>query len=108
METKSQHLLLDIWVEKNLDLVINKVCNLVRENFNVVKETGFKFEPQGETIVFILAESHFSLHSYPEHGYLTMDIYTCNLDSDLLKIKDLILLSVEAKKVNFQVIKRGF
>jgi S-adenosylmethionine decarboxylase len=36
-----------------------------------------KFQPQGVTTVFTLAESHISLHSFPEDGSVAIDCYTC-------------------------------
>jgi len=36
-----------------------------------------KFEPQGFTAVFMLAESHFSIHTWPERGIAACDIFTC-------------------------------
>lgn len=35
------------------------------------------FEPQGVTVVIALAESHASLHTSPEHGHYSADMYTC-------------------------------
>lgn len=36
-----------------------------------------KFEPQGFTAIFMLAESHFSIHTWPEKGIAACDIFTC-------------------------------
>ncbi len=36
-----------------------------------------KFEPQGVTVVYALAESHISAHTFPECGSITLDCYTC-------------------------------
>ena len=36
-----------------------------------------KFEPQGATVVVLLAESHLSIHTWPEYGYAAVDVYTC-------------------------------
>lgn len=35
------------------------------------------FRPQGVTAVWVLSESHFTLHTYPEEGYISVDCYTC-------------------------------
>ncbi|RMD59989.1 adenosylmethionine decarboxylase [Candidatus Parcubacteria bacterium] len=40
------------------------------------------FPEGGFTGVVCLAESHIALHTWPEHGYLTMDIYVCNYTKD--------------------------
>lgn len=40
-----------------------------------------QFEPQGVTAVTLLAESHISIHTWPEEGKAVCDIFTCG-DSD--------------------------
>ncbi len=35
------------------------------------------FEPQGVTGLVLLAESHISIHTWPEHGYAAVDVFTC-------------------------------
>lgn len=37
------------------------------------------FEPQGLTGYVLLAESHISVHTWPEYGYAAVDVYTCGL-----------------------------
>lgn len=37
-----------------------------------------KFEPQGVTIILLLAESHISIHTVPEKNEAYADIYTCS------------------------------
>ncbi len=37
----------------------------------------YQFQPQGASGVVLLAESHLSFHTWPEHGLVTLDIYTC-------------------------------
>ncbi len=41
-----------------------------------------KFEPQGVTAIALLAESHISLHSWPQYGYASIDAYTCGEHTD--------------------------
>lgn len=36
-----------------------------------------RFEPQGVAAVAVLAESHLSIHTWPEVGYAAADLYTC-------------------------------
>lgn len=36
-----------------------------------------RFEPQGVSGVVVIAESHISIHTWPEHGYAAVDIFTC-------------------------------
>jgi len=40
-------------------------------------EISHRFEPQGITAIALLAESHFSIHTWPEYGYAGADLFTC-------------------------------
>ena len=39
--------------------------------------TSHKFHPQGCTALALLAESHISIHTWPEAGYAAVDVFTC-------------------------------
>jgi S-adenosylmethionine decarboxylase proenzyme len=67
----------------------------VRESgLTVVDEGFYKFSPHGFTCFLLLAESHASLHAWPEYDYCAIDIFTCDIGKDLLplsnQIKDLL------------------
>ncbi|MFN3763430.1 MAG: adenosylmethionine decarboxylase, partial [Anaerolineae bacterium] len=36
-----------------------------------------QFSPQGVSGVVVVGESHLSIHTWPEYGYASADIYTC-------------------------------
>lgn len=44
---------------------------------NIVNHFFHPFHPQGVSGVLVLKESHFSIHTWPEWGYASVDIYTC-------------------------------
>ena len=41
-----------------------------------------KFEPQGVTGVAMLAESHISIHTWPEKGMAVCDVFTCGASAE--------------------------
>jgi S-adenosylmethionine decarboxylase len=43
----------------------------------VVAEVFHPYSPHGVTGLLVIEESHFSLHTWPEHGYAAADFYTC-------------------------------
>jgi len=43
----------------------------------VLDKTPYVFPPNGLTIVYLLSESHASLHTYPEYGACFVDLFTC-------------------------------
>lgn len=53
--------------------------NAARDSgLNVVGDVFHQFEPQGVTGTVLLAESHLAIHTWPEEGLVTVDVYTCN------------------------------
>jgi S-adenosylmethionine decarboxylase proenzyme len=64
-----------------------------------------KFQPQGVTAVVMLAESHISLHSWPERGECALDIYTCG-DMDTHDAFDLIMAELRGSLLQHQTIQR--
>ena len=52
-----------------------------------VNQLFHRFEPAGSgpagiTGVVLLAESHLALHTWPELGAVTLDVYVCNFSAD--------------------------
>jgi S-adenosylmethionine/arginine decarboxylase-like enzyme len=108
MDTRSQHLLVDAVLSKKISASdIEAIKNVIEKNLTVVNRIEHKFEPEGETIAFILAESHFTLHTYPEHNYISFDIYVCNLDVNLEKILLEIRKVVPFNKMDSNLLFRG-
>ena len=56
-----------------------------RARVTIVKTTIHKFNPYGVSGVVVIAESHISIHTWPEHGCAAVDIFTCGkgLEPDL-------------------------
>ena len=43
----------------------------------VLGENFHQFDPHGVSGTVVIAESHLSIHTWPENGYVAVDIYTC-------------------------------
>lgn len=48
-----------------------------RANATLLKEISYQFEPFGVTALALLSESHISIHTWPEKGYIAIDVFTC-------------------------------
>jgi S-adenosylmethionine decarboxylase len=83
-----------------LDLII-KECDL-----HVVAETGHQFEPFGATYIYVLEESHMSIHTYPEKAAAYMDIFCCNLAFDHVKCKEKIQCLFDTNDIDYSVVSR--
>ena len=49
----------------------------IKCNSTLLAINSHKFDPQGVTCVAMLAESHISIHTWPEKGMAVCDIFTC-------------------------------
>ncbi|HEY6450350.1 MAG TPA: adenosylmethionine decarboxylase, partial [Candidatus Cybelea sp.] len=73
-----------------------------------IMESAFhRFEPQGVSGTVILAESHLSIHTWPEMGYAAMDFYTCGDHTDPWLACDYAARTLAAKSVLATELKRG-
>lgn len=71
----------------------------------VLNRFSHKFEPQGITVVYALAESHLSIHTFPENGCCAIDVYTCG-DMDARKGMDVLIEHFKPIEISMQEVKR--
>ena len=64
-------------------VVLEKIINKALENVGakVLFSNSYQFEPQGVTAVSGIAESHASVHTWPEDKFAEFDFNTCNADT---------------------------
>jgi len=78
---------------------------------NIVGDRFFQFEPQGVTGTVLLAESHLAIHTWPEHGFVTIDVYVCNYTTDNTAKAERLFRSMQdvltPQHTRFQAIHRG-
>ncbi len=43
----------------------------------ILRDSFVKFQPQGVSGVLVVSESHLSVHTWPEHGYAAVDVFSC-------------------------------
>jgi S-adenosylmethionine decarboxylase len=78
-----KHLLLEL-MDCNRDLLndieyLRKTLSEVATQIGatVIKDSFYQFTPQGVSGVVIIAESHLSIHTWPEFNYAAVDVFTC-------------------------------
>jgi len=62
-------------------VVLSLQVSSVHANSELIDINFHKFEPQGVTGLALLADSHISIHTWPEKGLAICDIFTCGVDS---------------------------
>lgn len=83
MDTMGRHVISELW-DCDQEL-LNDQAEVERIMVNAALESGaelrevvfHKFSPHGVSGVVVISESHLTIHSFPEHGYASIDVYTC-------------------------------
>jgi len=110
---QSKHLLLELYRcdseklndESFLRCILNRASKLA--NATVLNLISNKFEPQGVTAIALLAESHISIHTWPESNYSAVDIFTCGQNM-LPELASKYLIDVlKAEEHSLRVIERN-
>lgn len=73
----------------------------------VLGESFHHFNPQGVSGVVIIAESHLSIHTWPEYGYAAIDIFTCGTSVEPEKAAEALIEKLGAKNHSLMEIQRG-
>ncbi len=76
-------------------------------NATIMESAFHRFEPQGVSGTVILAESHLSIHTWPEKGYAAMDFYTCGDHTDPWLACQYAAKALHAKSMLTTEFKRG-
>jgi len=117
-KSSGKHMICDIKNIRNKNLIhdLTKINGLLETickeyDFTVLNRAGHEFSPQGLSILYLLSESHISIHTFPERDYIALDIYTCREYTDnsvYLEIYDYLIDNFEADHGNPTIIDREF
>ncbi|BCJ88070.1 adenosylmethionine decarboxylase [Effusibacillus dendaii] len=113
METMGRHVIAELWgcdpkKLNNIKLVEQIMVEAALEAGAEVREVTFhKFSPLGVSGVVIISESHLTIHSFPEHGYASVDVYTCGDRIDPKVACDVITDALGCHRREWIQIERG-
>ena len=97
MTKVGEHITLDIlgttkeYEPKFFEKLVYKIAK--KAKVTVLEISKYKFEPQGFTLVALLAESHISFHTFPEKGIISFDFFTCGKINPIVAL-DLSLIHI--------------
>lgn len=78
-----------------------------RAGLTVVGELFHRFNPQGVSGVVVIAESHIAIHTWPERGYASIDLYTCGEVDGGKLAADFLTEAFQAAHCSRRVLRRG-
>ena len=110
---QSKHLLLELYRcdseklndESFLRCTLNRSAKLAKAT--VLNLISNKFDPQGVTAIALLAESHISIHTWPESNYSAVDIFTCGRNMMPELASQYLINSLMAQEHFLRVIRRN-
>ena len=118
-KSAGKHMIADIHNIKNFKLlndkfllidVLKRICSSY--DFEVLNIVDYSFQPIGCTILFLLSESHMSIHTFPEKNHLSFDIYTCreyNDNKEYNQILNFLIESLDASlESEYKILDRYF
>jgi len=107
------HLLVEL---KNCNPEILKDLNSVKTilvdaakkaNATIVDVTFHEFSPFGISGVVVIAESHLTIHTWPEYGFAAVDVFTCGETIQPEIAAQYIVEAFECKNPSIVEMKRG-
>lgn len=73
-----------------------------------VVDTSFHhFSPYGVSGVVVIAESHITIHTWPEYGYAAVDVFSCDQKIDIISVCALLQEKFAAQKITYSLYNRG-
>ncbi len=108
-----QHLLLELYecdreFLDRKDSIEEALVTSAREAGATVVDTVLhRFNPHGVSGVVVIAESHLTVHTWPEHGYAALDVFTCGDKEILDDIQERLVRAFSAKRCSSKLINRG-
>ena len=89
---------------QQVESIIREAAN--RAGATIIESWSHHFHPLGVSAVLIISESHITIHSWPEHGYAAVDIFSCGDINSQAGI-DYLIEAFEAKEQEVKVMQRG-
>lgn len=73
----------------------------------VVAQSFHEFKPYGVSGAVIIQESHYTIHTWPEHGYAAVDLFYCGGTVKVHKAVEVLQKRFSPQRIKFLVVRRG-
>ena len=108
-----RHMLLELYdcpleILNNIQQIEDILVNVVdRVNATLISKSFHQFSPYGVSGVVVIAESHITIHTWPEHKYAAIDVFTCDDSVDYNLVESILVDQFKALKHSSKTIPRG-
>ncbi len=113
MRELGRHILVEMYdcdpdVLNNLETVRTEMMEAaIAAGATIVGEVFHRFSPQGVSGAVVIAESHISIHTWPEYGYAALDLFTCGDNVAPWKAFGYLSEKFQAGRTSQTEVKRG-
>lgn len=107
------HLLVELYgcESRPLERVEHVESALVRAayvaNAHIVSHFFHEFEPYGVSGVVVIEESHFTIHTWPEHRYAAIDLFFCSPNVDTERAMEILREVFKPETIHVMKVQRG-
>ena len=118
-KSAGRHLILDVREIPNTDMLTDKetmlklmdvICEML--DLTIINKNHHQFSNGAITAIYMLGESHISIHTFPERAHVAFDLFTCHeyeSDKELQDTAGFIITILEGSlKSDFRIINRKF
>jgi len=113
LERIGRHLILELWgcnAEhlNSIDVITTAMTETIEAcGATLLDLRVYPFTPIGVTGVAILSESHVMIHTWPEHGYAAVDVFTCGYHTDPAKAVPVLRHYFSPERIQVMEMNRG-
>jgi S-adenosylmethionine decarboxylase len=79
----------------------------VESQATVVAQSFHEFKPYGVSGAVIIQESHYTIHTWPEHGYAAVDLFYCGGTVQVHRAVEVLRERFQPQRIKFLVVRRG-
>lgn len=92
----------------DVDFIEDCLNEAVRKSgATIIRSIFHRYNPQGVSGVIVIAESHLSIHTWPEYNYAAVDFFTCGESVDPYKAYEYMKLMLDSKTSQLNELDRG-
>lgn len=90
----------------NPDELLMAAKNMAEDlKLTIVNTFIHKFEPHGLSLILVISQSHIAIHTWPEFGFMHVDIMTCSPEAGLDKLEKVLQKHFSPAKTHAEKIK---
>lgn len=106
-EVYKDHRVAQLWGIEDINLMtdqgqlIDKLHSIALQlKLTVVETFSHQFAPHGLSVILVIAESHMAVHTWPEYGYMHIDVFTCSDKTNIKSLKAVLKKEIPSIRIS--------